>query len=76
MKPTKYPTQRSLTRRQFARSTAMIGAGLTASSWNKVLGANDRVLLGVIGPGRARPIRSAEFSEELRCGSRGSLRNL
>jgi len=29
----------------------MIGAGLTASSWNKVLGANDRVLLGVIGPG-------------------------
>src|SRR6476646_4152300 len=51
MKPTKYATQRSLTRRQFARSTAMIGAGLTASSWNKVLGANDRVLLGVIGPG-------------------------
>jgi predicted dehydrogenase len=29
----------------------MIGAGLTASSWNKVLGANNRVLLGVIGPG-------------------------
>src|SRR5882762_6829638 len=44
-------TKRSLTRRQFVQSGSMIGAGLTASSWNKVLGANDRVLLGVIGPG-------------------------
>ena len=51
MKTTERSTKRSLSRRQFARSTAMIGAGLTASSWNKVLGANDRVLLGVIGPG-------------------------
>ncbi len=51
MKTAKNSIQRSLTRRQFARSTAVIGAGLTASSWNKVLGANDRVLLGVIGPG-------------------------
>jgi len=51
MKTTDHPRHRSLTRRQFARSTGVIGAGLTAGSWNKILGANDRVLLGVIGPG-------------------------
>src|SRR5262245_16425653 len=51
MKPANHAPQRSLTRRQFARTTAVVGTGLTASSWSKVLGANDRVLLGVIGPG-------------------------
>ena len=40
----------SNSRREFiARSAA--GVALTAASWNKVLGANDRVRLGVIGTG-------------------------
>ncbi len=48
-------TQRSVTRRQFlkrsARAATVTGVGLTAGSWNRVLGANERVHLGVIGPG-------------------------
>ncbi|MBX3277704.1 MAG: Gfo/Idh/MocA family oxidoreductase [Acidobacteria bacterium] len=42
-------------RRKFLSSTARgaVGAGLmlTASGWNRVLGANDRVRVGIIGPG-------------------------
>jgi len=42
-------------RRQFIRNTTgvVLGAGVTlsAASWNRVLGANDRVRLGVIGTG-------------------------
>jgi len=40
-------------RRKFITQTATVAAGLnfTAASWNNVLGANDRVHLGVIGTG-------------------------
>ncbi len=35
-----------------ARTTAALGVGMmTAGSWSKVLGANERIRLGVIGPG-------------------------
>ncbi|MEK7832562.1 MAG: gfo/Idh/MocA family oxidoreductase, partial [Acidobacteriota bacterium] len=39
-----------LTRRNFAKATLAAGAG-TALSRTKILGANDRVNLGIIGPG-------------------------
>ncbi len=38
----------STSRRQFVKTSA---AAATASSWSRILGANDRVRLGVIGPG-------------------------
>jgi predicted dehydrogenase len=40
-------------RRKFLVNSARgaVGAALTAASYNKVLGANDRVRLGIIGPG-------------------------
>src|SRR3989442_440790 len=52
----KSTTKKRSTRREFlnqsARSTVAIGVGLaTAGSWSKVLGANERIRLGVIGPG-------------------------
>jgi predicted dehydrogenase len=48
--------RRHSTRRNFlnqtARTTAALGVGIvTAGSWTKVLGANERIRLGVIGPG-------------------------
>ena len=33
-----------------------VGATLTAAQWSKVLGANDRVRLGIIGPGDRGPL--------------------
>ncbi|HWQ36267.1 MAG TPA: Gfo/Idh/MocA family oxidoreductase [Blastocatellia bacterium] len=48
-------SDRSKTRREFitdsARGAAAAGAVLTAAQFNKVLGANDRIRLGVIGTG-------------------------
>ena len=49
-------TRKKSTRREFlsqsARRAAAIGVGVTtAGSWSKVLGANERIRLGVIGPG-------------------------
>ncbi len=38
-------------RRNFVAGTIGTGAVLTAGEWNRVLGANDRVRLGIIGPG-------------------------
>jgi predicted dehydrogenase len=38
------------TRRKFL-ATSAAGAAMTAASWNQVLGANDRIRLGVIGTG-------------------------
>jgi predicted dehydrogenase len=38
-------------RRDFFRGAGAGGAAMTAASYSRVLGANDRVLLGVIGPG-------------------------
>lgn len=45
--------QENKTRREFISDTVKgaAGLGLTAASWNKVLGANDRIRLGVIGTG-------------------------
>ncbi|QQS47004.1 MAG: Gfo/Idh/MocA family oxidoreductase [Acidobacteriota bacterium] len=43
----------SKSRREFIGATTRgaVGAGLTAAGWNRVLGANERVRLGVIGTG-------------------------
>lgn len=49
-------------RREFMRKTTTVGAGLTltAAGWNSVLGANDRIRLGVIGTGnRGQDVMSA-----------------
>jgi hypothetical protein len=45
--------KRSIERRDFIKQAASGAtvAALTASSYGKVLGANDRVRLGIIGPG-------------------------
>ncbi len=47
-------SRQSITRRDFvkqASATAAVGLSLPASSYAKTLGANDRVRLGIIGPG-------------------------
>lgn len=42
----------SITRRDFVKqASATAAVGLTAASYDRVLGANDRVRLGIIGPG-------------------------
>jgi len=41
----------SMTRRTLLRSAPAAGIVMTASSWSRVLGANDRIQLGAIGPG-------------------------
>ena len=48
--------RKSWTRREFVsqsgRSALALGAGLTSTrAWASVLGANDRIRLGIIGPG-------------------------
>lgn len=56
------------TRRDFIANSARLAAGtgltLTAGSWNKVLGANDRVRLGVIGTGNRGSDVMAFFQKE------------
>jgi predicted dehydrogenase len=45
-------SRQSFTRRDFVKgASATAAAGLTASSYGRVLGASDRVRLGIIGPG-------------------------
>ena len=47
-------SRQSVTRRDFvkrASATAAAGLSLSAASYGKILGANDRVRLGIIGPG-------------------------
>jgi predicted dehydrogenase len=47
-------SRQSVTRRDFVKQasvTAAAGLGLSAASYGKILGANDRVRLGIIGPG-------------------------
>ena len=46
-------SESNYSRRRFINHTTTVAAGaaFTAASWNKVLGANDRVRLGVIGTG-------------------------
>lgn len=46
-------SEANYSRREFINQTTTVAAGVafTAASWNKVLGANERVRLGVIGTG-------------------------
>src|SRR5262245_56309805 len=47
-------SRQSVTRRNFvkqASASAVAGMGLSALSYGKILGANDRVRLGIVGPG-------------------------
>jgi predicted dehydrogenase len=45
-------SRQSITRRDFVKqASATAAVGLTASSYDRALGANDRVRLGIIGPG-------------------------
>src|SRR5204863_835883 len=52
-----------LTRRHFIKS-GTAAAALTAASWNRVLGANDRVGIGVIGFGLIGRIHTRNFKAQ------------
>jgi predicted dehydrogenase len=56
-------SRQSVTRRDFVKqASATMGAGvvISAASYDKILGANDRVRLGIIGPGaRGREVMNA-----------------
>jgi predicted dehydrogenase len=54
-------------RRNFIATTGSGALGLTAASWNKVLGANDRVRLGVIGTGNRGGDVMSWFQKESDC---------
>ncbi|HEX4949651.1 MAG TPA: Gfo/Idh/MocA family oxidoreductase, partial [Blastocatellia bacterium] len=61
-------SQEKKTRRTFlgdsARGAAGAGLTLTAANWNNVLGANDRIRMGIIGAGdRARQVTSHFLKE-------------
>jgi predicted homoserine dehydrogenase-like protein len=82
-------SRQSVTRRDFVKqASATMGAGavISATSYGKILGANDRVRLGIIGPGaRGREVMNAfikvpnaEFvaaAEEDRAGDKGVQRS-
>src|SRR5436190_15960447 len=55
--------QHELTRRSFIKS-GTAAAALTAASWNRVLGANERVGVGVIGFGLVRRIHTRNFKAQ------------
>src|SRR5262245_66249460 len=62
-------SRKNATRRDFlnqtARTTAALGVGMvTAGSWTKVLGANERIRLGVIGPGERGRSVLGHFQED------------
>jgi len=52
-----------LTRRSFIKS-GTAAAALTAASWNRVLGANERVGIGVIGFGLVGRIHTRNFKAQ------------
>lgn len=54
-------------RRNFIATTGGGALGLTAASWGKVLGANDRVRLGVIGTGNRGGDVMSWFQKESDC---------
>src|SRR5690242_3185139 len=54
--------QHGLTRRRFIKSGA--AAAITAASWNRVLGANERVNVGVIGFGLIGRIHTRNFKAQ------------
>src|SRR2546422_4114708 len=51
-----------LTRRSFLKTGT--AAALTAASWNRVLGANERVGIGVIGSGLVGRIHTRNFKAQ------------
>jgi predicted dehydrogenase len=53
---------RALTRRNFIRTGA--AAALTAASWNRVLGANERIGVGIIGYGLIGRIHTRNFKAQ------------
>src|SRR5438034_8191127 len=55
--------QHELTRRRFIKS-GTAAAALTAASWNRVLGANERVGIGVIGFGLVGRIHTRNFKAQ------------
>jgi predicted dehydrogenase len=59
-----------MNRRDFLVSAATATAGMSARSYSQVLGANDRVGLGVIGLGRRGTIVSAAFLQDDRVSIR------
>ena len=61
----------SLPRRNFLRGAAQGMAAISAASYSRVLGANDRITLGVIGPGdRGQHVMSLFLEDEPGTGSR------
>ena len=63
MRPVGHQPQHSLTRRSFIKS-GTAAAALTAASWNRVLGANERVGIGVIGFGLIGRIHTRNFKAQ------------
>src|SRR2546425_5564397 len=57
------PKRPELTRRSFLKS-GTAAAALTAASWNRVLGANERVRIGVIGFGLIGRIHARNFKAQ------------
>src|SRR5437870_4503218 len=60
--PSQQP-QHELTRRSFIKS-GTAAAALTAASWNRVIGANERVGIGVIGFGLVGRIHTRNFTAQ------------
>src|SRR5438552_18301017 len=63
LQATSQQPRHELTRRSFIKSGSA-AAALTAASWNRVLGANERVGIGVIGFGLVGRIHTRNFKAQ------------
>ena len=63
MNPDKWKPKQELTRRTFIKA-GTAAAALSAASWNRVLGANERVGIGVIGFGLVGRIHTRNFKAQ------------
>src|SRR5947207_11095907 len=63
MNPDKWKPKQKLTRRTFIKA-GTAAAALSAASWNRVLGANERVGIGVIGFGLVGRIHTRNFKAQ------------
>src|SRR5438876_3797101 len=63
MNPDKWKPKQELTRRTFIKA-GTAAATLSAASWNRVLGANERVGIGVIGYGLVGRIHTRNFKAD------------
>src|SRR6185503_1930977 len=61
--PPQQQSQHELTRRSFIKA-GTAAAALTAASWNRVVGANERVGIGVIGFGLVGRIHTRNFKAQ------------